>query len=107
MPPCDYSIYPKNWKSEIVPAILKRAGEIREGKSISREARCEFCGVENHYNQVVLTIAHLDHDAENHAVEYDRLKALCQKCHNNYDMPRRRENARKTREKKKLLQSLF
>ncbi len=34
--PIDYSKYPPNWKTEIVPAILKRANN-----------KCEFCGVEN------------------------------------------------------------
>ena len=34
--PCDYSKYPKNWKTEIRPAILERAGNC-----------CELCGVEN------------------------------------------------------------
>ena len=35
--------------------------------------------------RVVLTIAHLDHDEENHDVSDDRLAALCQQCHLNYD----------------------
>lgn len=35
--------------------------------------------------KVVLTIAHLDHDEENHDVPDDRLAALCQYCHLNYD----------------------
>lgn len=34
--PIDYSQYPDNWKSEIVPRILRRAGN-----------RCEKCGLEN------------------------------------------------------------
>jgi len=34
--PIDYSRYPKNWTSEIVPRILKRANN-----------KCEFCGLEN------------------------------------------------------------
>lgn len=34
--PCDYSKYPKNWKTEIRSAVLRRAGN-----------RCEQCGVEN------------------------------------------------------------
>jgi hypothetical protein len=36
----------------------------------------------------VLTVAHLDHTPENCADE--NLKALCQRCHNTYDMPMRR-----------------
>ncbi len=35
--------------------------------------------------RVVLTIAHLDHDETNHAVSDDRLMAMCQYCHLNYD----------------------
>ena len=34
--PIDYSIYPHNWKSEIVPRILHRAGD-----------RCENCRIAN------------------------------------------------------------
>jgi hypothetical protein len=35
--PIDYSKYPKNWKTEIRPAILERA-----------KNRCENCGVKNY-----------------------------------------------------------
>ena len=35
--------------------------------------------------KVVLTVAHLDHDEENHDVSDDRLAALCQYCHLSYD----------------------
>lgn len=77
--PIDYKKYPPNWKTEIRPAVLKRAHN-----------RCEFCGVENHSIRpdgvkVVLTIAHLDHDEENWNVSLDRLRALCQRCHLRYD----------------------
>ena len=114
--PIDYSRYPLDWKTEIVPRILTRA-----------DHKCEFCGLENkqevysvgiqllwdgkykikriwisnesdkiriekfrHWEnpkvvKVVLTIAHLDHDEENHNVSDDRLAALCQYCHLNYD----------------------
>lgn len=114
--PIDYSRYPANWKSEIVPRIRERAGDC-----------CEFCGLANgvtvysvglqikqdgrykikkiwistesdlkrlepirHWEdpkqvKVVLTIAHLDHDETNHDVPDDRLAALCQYCHLNYD----------------------
>ena len=39
--------------------------------------------------RIVLTIAHLDHDHKNWSVKDDRLKALCQRCHNRYDAPYR------------------
>ena len=101
--PIDYKKYPPNWKTEIRPRILKRAANC-----------CERCGVENYkivssFKQkgrtiwrplnlgewyenempkqvkVVLTVAHLDHDETNHAVKDDRLAAMCQLCHLNYD----------------------
>ena len=85
--PENKSRYPKNWK-EIRERILKRANN-----------RCEFCGVENHtyrYNPktgkdayIVLTIAHLDHTPEN--CSDDNLKALCQRCHNQYDAEHRKQ----------------
>ena len=114
--PIDYSKYPPNWKTEIVPRILDRDGNC-----------CKFCGVPNKESlysvmmsvrvngkykkkriwvssindakrieqidgcydtkkvKVVLTVAHLDHDEENHEVKDERLAALCQWCHLNYD----------------------
>jgi hypothetical protein len=47
--------------------------------------------------KIVLTVAHLDHDEENHNVQDDRLAALCQRCHLKYDAP---EKARRRRLKK-------
>jgi hypothetical protein len=109
--PIDYKKYPPNWKTEIRPAVLKRAAN-----------KCEWCGfangqivyrcridkkmqwfptMEDIYEQglekpladfwaerpvkVVLTIAHLDHDELNHDVKLERLAALCQLCHLQYD----------------------
>lgn len=48
---------------------------------------CDGSG--NRWFFVVLTIAHLDHDATNHAVADERLAALCQQCHNRLDMKER------------------
>ncbi len=42
---------------------------------------------------IVLTIAHLDHDISNN--DYSNLKAMCQRCHNRYDMPNRVKNRKK------------
>ena len=102
----DYKKYPINWKTEIRPAVLKRANNC-----------CEFCGVPNYaiiyrpnkgksdwllmpegheadamaldgvkFTKIVLTIAHLDHDSHNHNVSIDRLRALCQRCHLGIDL---------------------
>lgn len=107
-------LYPKNWK-KIRQKILERANN-----------KCEFCGLQNHtwgYRdkkgefvisegmqqeadeldgehlfQIVLTIAHLDHNPENNNPE--NLKALCQKCHLNYDKEHHAETRRKTKELK-------
>lgn len=54
--------------------------------------------------ETVLTIAHLDHNPANNSPE--NLRALCQRCHNNYDVPHRKANARATRDHKLGL-SLF
>lgn len=117
--PIDYKKYPKNW-SEMRAAVLERANN-----------RCEFCGVENHiwgvrrangsfleYSameceegfldgdrviQIVLTVAHLDHDEENHEVKLDRLAALCQRCHLVYDIPEKK----KRKHNKKAVGDLF
>ena len=49
------------------------------------------------YIVIVLTTAHLDHTPEN--CDLDNLKAMCQKCHNNYDAPHRKQTRRATRNK--------
>lgn len=47
--PIKKSDYPPNWAKEIVPAVLKRAGEVRDEQgNITQEARCEWCYVPNH-----------------------------------------------------------
>jgi hypothetical protein len=98
--PINYKDYDINWKDVIRPRILKRAGY-----------RCENCGVPNHTDiirmpngvwieaddwdkkfadtkgikmtYIVLTVSHQDHNVKNNAD--NNLKALCQKCHLDYD----------------------
>ncbi len=83
--PCDYSKYPKNWKTVIRPDILKRAGN-----------KCEQCGALNYTahpvtgSKVVLTIAHIDHDTTHN--DYANLRAWCQRCHNTHDVDFRKKN---------------
>lgn len=84
--------YPKDWK-QIRASILRRADD-----------KCEFCGVENHTYRlnpntgkeayIVLTIAHLDHTPEN--CNPENLRALCQRCHNQYDAQHRAETRKRT-----------
>ena len=81
--------YPGNWK------------QIRELILIRALNRCEVCGALNHKlnlqtgKRIVLTIAHLDHIPEH--CEEENLKAMCQKCHNNYDIEHRQKTRRMTR----------
>jgi len=132
----DYKEYPPTWKTEIVPRIKARAGEIldEQGKIVT-EAKCEWCHVTNHERgardlsgkwhienvienmnsdygfklfgdfpriiTIVLTVAHLDHDKENHDVKDDRLAALCNRCHLNYDRPHHLEVQKANRERNK------
>lgn len=112
--PIDYSKYPPNWKKEIVPAVRERSGGRCEFCGIPNKAtmysvkfklqdsdgrykykRIWFSNLNDairadmfndvKHVKVVLTVAHLDHDEENHDVELDRLKDACQVCHLNYD----------------------
>ena len=122
--PENKALYPANWKSEIRPRILARAGN-----------RCEQCGVRNHVYgyrtaagnfvetdaifsdgddyegerriiRIVLTIAHL-HDMNPANCADDNLAALCQRCHNIHDMPMRQANAAATRRAKAANGDLF
>jgi hypothetical protein len=118
--------YPANWKSEVRPATLRRAGN-----------RCERCGLLNgsigyrdrggtfhflarsgylvsyiqslhpdkHVFKLVLTIAHLDHTPENN--DPANLAALCQRCHLRHDAQHHAHNARTTRRKRLAIRDLF
>lgn len=85
--------YPRNWSDISRGIIHDRAGN-----------KCEVCGAVNHSwvnkhtrqiclqdednsVRIVLTTAHLDHQPEN--CSHDNLKAMCQKCHNRYDVKHR------------------
>lgn len=110
--PIDYSDYPPNWKTEIVPRIRARSGD-----------KCEWCGVLNKSwiiripkargggyfyvtgpddthdefttTRVILTTAHLGADKpdgaagdkhDKHDVRDENLAHLCQGCHLGYDI---------------------
>lgn len=114
--PCDYSQYPKNWKSEIRPRILKRA-----------QNKCEWCGVPNYETiirydtrfrilhgleteaamvdgersvKIILTIAHIDHDIANN--NDSNLAALCQRCHLRHDRHQHAETRSAKKESTRL-----
>lgn len=54
---------------------------------------------------IVLTIAHLDHQPEN--CDPSNLKALCQRCHLRYDAKHHAENSKMTRRNRKAISELF
>ncbi|CAG5072922.1 hypothetical protein DYBT9623_04459 [Dyadobacter sp. CECT 9623] len=113
--PIDYSRYPPDWLKGRRPRIMARANNLCEQCGLEHgatvfsikltvkddagryKARCIwFSSMRDAVREntdwrevrpvkVVLTIAHLDHDEDNHEVLDDRLKALCQICHLRYD----------------------
>ena len=113
--PINYKKYPPNWKTEIRPRILDRANYTCEMNG------CEFKHLENVLSvqingkrkwfkhtmeneiaypinklvKVVLTIAHLDHDEDNHNVKDERLAAFCQRCHLAYDAQEKKRRRQK------------
>lgn len=111
MPIKDKSLYPKNWK-EIVTKVLKRSGGRCEclgqcGLHTTMGRCIELGGEEARYarGRIVLTVAHLCHDASCDDIAH--LRHMCQRCHNRYDVPFRRKNSRKTRQDKKAMSDLF
>lgn len=120
--PCDYSLYPINWNTEIRPDILSRANNC-----------CEFCMVPNYkfilrgtwngidcyqdmdgtiYNAANSEVIGSDYLGEVHPTNkfikivltvahldhdvtnnnYKNLRALCQRCHNRHDIIFRKSN---------------
>lgn len=77
------SRYPANWKA------------VSLARRVAAGWKCEWCpalqGEEHPISggKVVLTVAHLDHQPEN--CDPANLAALCQRCHNRYDAPTRRQ----------------
>lgn len=92
--------YPKEW-----PQISRR---IRFDRA---KNKCEWCGAENGKShpitgsRVVLTVAHLDHTPEN--CDESNLRALCQRCHLNYDRHIHAANRRDTIRKRRAVSDLF
>jgi len=124
--PINYKEYPKEWKL-IRQRILDRAEHKcefcgipnhafihRKGKGIKDWVYWPE-GIESEAwtadglkaTKIILTIAHLDHDKLNHDVSDDRLAALCQKCHLQYDMKNHVANRKRNRCIKANQQELF
>ena len=98
--PCDYSKYPKNW-TYLRAKVLARAQFRCEGSPAYPD--CRAANYQPHPvtgSFVVLTVAHLDHDAT--CSNPDNLRAWCQRCHLTYDAQHHARNAARTRGRKRL-----
>jgi len=82
----------KEWRA-FRAELLARAENRCEGTPQNPDCRAED-GLPHPItgSKVKLTIAHMDHD-ERHA-DPDRCRALCNRCHNQWDAPHRKANAR-------------
>lgn len=97
--------YPPDWRA-ISLRIKDRARWRCEG--IPGRPPCGAKNGERHPitgSVVVLTVAHLNHEPED--CRDGNLRALCQRCHNQYDARHRRRNAAKTLREKKQNGELF
>lgn len=134
--PINYKKYRSNWKTKIRPDILERAdnrcekcgvknyelilrgeleglkvymildsGDVFSSENGDHHGRHKFLDKELKPLKVVLTVAHLDHDVNNN--DYSNLKALCQYCHNNYDMSVRVKNRKSNKFKNQSQVGLF
>lgn len=97
--------YPKDWK-QIADSIRLRADNKCEGSPMFPECKAEngkphpVTG-----SKVVLTVAHLDHTPEN--CHPDNLKAMCQRCHLNYDKHHHAQTAYATRKARANTHDIF
>lgn len=130
--PINYKNYPPNWLREIRPRILERDGHCCKFCGIAdrlegwRVPSGKFYTITDWANsyiapadenalarvlkkkpqpyQIVLTVAHLDHQLIDH--RDDNLAALCQRCHLNHDRQasaRQRAQSRRYGRRKKQL----
>ncbi len=94
--PSEKARYPTDWK--IVSVLAReRAGNRCQGTPQFPE--CRAINGEEHPDtgsRVVLTVAHMDHTPEN-STDQTNLRALCQRCHLNYDAKHHAKNAAATR----------
>ncbi len=88
--------------AEAIKALMP--GVYIEGRGLWRRSPDQTqCVQSGRLVQIVLTIAHLDHDPANNGQAGNRpnLAALCQRCHNRHDGPHRRETAGRTRDRRR------
>lgn len=108
------ALYPRNWKKIRAEILLRSGGRCECGgecglhRTTPGPRRC----VELHLTtakwakgQVVLTIAHLNHNPKDSRRR--NLKAMCQRCHLRYDVKHHQKNAAETRMRKAGQMPLF
>lgn len=80
-------------------SVTKRMLSYKEAMLMAEIAN-EYYPAGFKYIVIVLTVGHLDHNPQNN--DENNLKAMCQKCHNNYDRKHRNQTMKKTRNKGQL-----
>ncbi|MCZ2115135.1 MAG: hypothetical protein LC131_15105 [Anaerolineae bacterium] len=98
--PMNLRDYHPDWRS-ISRQIREQAGQQCEGTP--RFPDCVAVNSEPHPetgSRVVLTVAHMDHDRTNN--DPANLRALCQRCHLDWDRDHHLRNRRRTMWEKKL-----
>lgn len=121
--PVDWSKYPDDW-ADISARIRERAGDRCEfcgipNGTLGRRDRTgrwwhvteledatvsaiiiAFGRFPPGLSRIVITVAHMDHDTTHN--DDENLRALCQRCHLEYDRDHHVANARETRRRKKI-----
>ena len=103
--------YPADWRAISSRIRHERAGgrcECHGECHGGHDGRCAALNGQPHPitgSRVVLTVAHLDHVPENCAD--DNLKAMCQRCHNNYDAGERRRGVQERQRAQAAVGDLF
>jgi 5-methylcytosine-specific restriction endonuclease McrA len=93
--PENKALYPHDWK-ERRKAILERAEHCCEGTSQNPDCRVPNGSLHpDTGSKVVLTIAHMDRKLTDHSD--GNLRALCQRCHNQWDAKDRAAGIKKRR----------
>jgi 5-methylcytosine-specific restriction endonuclease McrA len=98
--PINYKQYHPDWPA-MSKSIRAAAGWVCQGSPAYPDCRAVYrqphpvTGAD-----VVLTVAHLDHDRDNYAP--DNLRALCQRCHLTHDAKQHAETRQKNREQRRM-----
>ena len=91
--PMKRELYPPDW-----PEIAKRVKDAADWCCQSCFLQCRRPGEPLDTHRRTLTVAHLDHDPANYSDE--NLRALCSRCHLQYDAKHHARNAAHTRRRR-------